>query len=91
MAGGVAVTGAGTLDAGMLATGLRVGGVALLVATAILAAVATPTPASGIAMTRGGLAVLLWAAGALALVSWLLAFGSVIVALILSVRIEPGR
>jgi hypothetical protein len=39
----------------------------------------------------GGLVILLWAGGALALVSWLLAIGAVLVALVGGVRIEPHR
>jgi len=46
LAGGVALTGAGRLDAGTLATGLRVGGVALLVATAFLAVLVVAPTAS---------------------------------------------
>jgi hypothetical protein len=91
LAGGVALTGAGTLDAGMLATGLRVGGVTLLFATAILAGIAAAPPAERIPMPLAGLLILLWAGGALALVSWLLAVGAVVVALAGSVRIEPHR
>ena len=91
LAGGVALTGAGTLDAGMLATGLRVGGVALLVATAVLAGLVAAPFGERIPMTVGGLVILLWAGGALALVSWLLAVGAVLVALVGGVRIEPHR
>ena len=42
-------------------------------------------------MTLGGLIILLWAGGALALVSWLLAIGAVLVALVGSVRMDPDR
>ena len=91
LAGGVALTGAGTLDAGMLATGLRAGGIALLVATSILAVLLVVPHGERIPMTVGGLVVLLWAGGALALVSWLLAIGGVVVALVGGVRIEPRR
>jgi hypothetical protein len=106
LAGGVALTGAGTRDsarqehvprerrrehAGMLATGLRVGGVALLLATAVLACLVAAPPGERIPMTVGGLVILLWAGGALALVSWLLAVGAVLVALVGGVRIEPHR
>ena len=91
LAGGVAFTGAGTLDAGMLATGLRVGGIALLVATAVLAVLVVVPPGERIPMTVGGLAILLWAGGALALVSWLLAIGGVLVALVGGIRVEPRR
>jgi hypothetical protein len=91
LAGGVALTGAGTLDAGMLATGLRAGGIALLVATAVLAVLVVVPHGERIPMTVGGLVILLWAGGALALVSWLLAIGGVVVALIGGVRIEPRR
>jgi len=91
LAGGVALTGAGTLDAGMLATGLRVGGIALLVATTVLAGLVVAPPGARIPMTGGGLVILVWAGGALALVSWLLAIGAVVVALAGGVRIEPDR
>ena len=91
LAGGVALTGAARLDAGVLATGLRVGGVALLVATAFLAVLVVAPHGQRVPMTQGGLVVLLWAGAALALVSWLLAIGAVLVALIGGVRIEPSR
>jgi hypothetical protein len=90
LAGGVALTGAARLDAGALATGLRAGGVALLVATAFLA-VLVVTAHGERPMTLGGLVVLLWAGAALALVSWLLAIGAVLVALVAGVRIEPNH
>ncbi len=91
LAGGAALTGAGTLDAGMLATGLRTGGVALLGATAGLAGMLATSRGRRAPMTLGGLVILLWAGGALALVSWMLAVGGVLVALIASVRVEPDR
>jgi hypothetical protein len=91
LAGGVALTGAARLDAGALATGLRVGGVALLVATAFLAVFVVAPHGHRVPMTVGGLVVLLWAGAALALVSWLLAIGAVLVALVAGVRIEPNH
>jgi hypothetical protein len=91
LAGGVALTGAARLDAGALATGLRVGGVALLVATAFLAVFVVASHGQRVPMTVGGLVVLLWAGAALALVSWLLAIGAVLVALVAGVRIEPNH
>jgi hypothetical protein len=91
LAGGVALTGAARLDAGALATGLRVGGVALLVATAFLAVLVVAPHGQRVPMTLGGLVVLLWAGAALALVSWLLAIGAVLVALVAGVRIEPNH
>jgi hypothetical protein len=91
VAGGAALTGAGTVDAGMLATGLRVGGVALLVATAVLTVIVIVPPMERGPATSGALVVLLWAGGALALLSWLLALGGVLVALVGGVRIEPHR
>lgn len=91
LAGGVALTGAARLDAGALATGLRVGGVALLVATAFLAVLVVAPHGQRVPMTIGGLVVLLWAGAALALVSWLLAIGAVLVALVAGVRIEPNH
>ena len=91
LAGGVALTGAGTLDAEGLAAGLRVGGVALLLATAVLAGIVAARAGERIPMTAGGLVILLWAGGALALVSWLLAIGGVVVAVVGAVRIEPDR
>jgi hypothetical protein len=50
-------------------------------------------PRSGkrIPITLGGLVTLLWAGRALALVSWLLAIGAVLVALAGGVRSEPDR
>ena len=91
LAGGAALTGAGTLDAGMLATGLRVGGVGLLVATGLLTGLVVAPTGQRVPMTLGGLVILLWAGGALALVSWLLAIGAVLVALAGSVRMDPDR
>lgn len=91
VAGGAALTGAGTVDAGMLAAGLRVGGVALLVATAALTLIVIVPPVERIPMTAGALVIFLWAGGALALLSWLLALGGVLVALVGGVRTEPHR
>jgi hypothetical protein len=91
LGGGAALTGAGTLDAGMLAPGLRVGGVALLVATGLLAGLASAQPGRRGPLTLGGLVILLWAGGALALLSWLLAIGGAAVALVGSVRVGPDR
>jgi len=91
LAAGVALTGAARLDAGALATGLRVGGVALLVATAFLAVLVVAPHGQRVPTTLGGLVVLLWAGAALALVSWLLAIGAVLVVLVGGVRIEPNR
>ncbi len=91
VAGGAALTGAGTVDAGMLATGLRVGGIALLTATAALTLIVIVPPVERVPMTAGALVIFLWAGGALALLSWLLALGSVLVALLGGVRIEPHR
>jgi hypothetical protein len=91
LAGGAALTGAGTLEAGMLATWLRVGGVGLLVATGLLAGLVVAPTGQRVPMTLGGLVILLWAGGALALVSWLLAIGAVLVALAGSVRMDPDR
>ena len=42
-------------------------------------------------ITIGGLVILLWAGGALALVSWLLAIGAMVVALAGSLRMDPDR
>jgi hypothetical protein len=91
LAGGAALTGAGTLEAGMLAMGLRVGGIGLLVATGLLAGLVVAPTGQRVPMTLGGLVILLWAGGALALVSWLLAIGAVLVALVGSVRMDPDR
>ncbi len=91
LAGGAALTGAGTLDAGVLAAGLRVGGVGLLVATGLLAGLLVTLTGTRVPVTLGGLVILLWAGGALALVSWLLAVGAVLVALVGSVRVGPDR
>lgn len=91
LAGGAALTGAGTLDAGMLATGLRVGGIGLLVATGLLAGLLVTPTGPRVPLTPGGLVILLWAGGALGLLSWLLAIGAVLVALVGSVRVGPDR
>ena len=91
LAGGAALTGAGTLDAGMLATGLRVGGIGLLVATGLLAGLLVTSTGPRVPLTPGGLVILLWAGGALGLLSWLLAIGAVLVALVGSVRVGPDR
>ena len=91
LAGGAALTGAGTLDAGMLATGLRAGGVGLLVATGLVAGLIVARTGARAPTTVGGLVILLWAGGALALVSWLLAIGAVVVAFAGSLRMDPDR
>jgi hypothetical protein len=91
LAGGAALTGAGTLDAGVLAAGLRVGGIGLLAATCLLAGTIGAPSGPRVPLTLGGLVILLWAAGALALLSWLLAIGAVLVALVGSVRVGPDR
>jgi hypothetical protein len=91
LAGGAALTGAGTLDAGMLAAGLRVGGVGLLMATGLVAGLIVAPNGERVPMTLGGLVILLWAGGALALVSWLLAIGALVVALVGSLRMGPDR
>ena len=52
--------------------------------------VAAPTNARA-PTTIGGLVILLWPGGALALVSWLLAIGAVVVALAGSLRMDPDR
>jgi hypothetical protein len=73
--------------------------VLLSIATGVVAGmVAAPTGARASTtigarapMTIGGLVILLWAGGALALVSWLLAIGAVVVALAGSLRMDPDR
>ena len=73
--------------------------VLLSIATGFLAGmVAAPTDARApttigarAPMTIGGLVILLWAGGALALVSWLLAIGAMVVALAGSLRMDPDR
>jgi hypothetical protein len=73
--------------------------VLLSIATGFLAGmVAPPTDARASTtigarapMTIGGLVILLWAGGALALVSWLLAIGAMVVALAGSLRMDPDR
>jgi hypothetical protein len=52
--------------------------------------VAAPTNARA-PTTIGGLVILLWPGGALALVSWLLAIGAVVVAPAGSLRMDPDR
>ena len=52
--------------------------------------VAAPTNARA-PTTIGGLVILLWPGGALALVSWLLAIGAVVVAFAGSLRMDPDR
>ena len=91
LAGGAALTGAGTLDAGMLATGLRAGGVGLLVATGLVAGLIVARTGARAPTTVGGLVILLWAGGALALVSWALGDRAAVVALAGSLRMHPDR
>ena len=65
--------------------------VLLSIATGFLAGmVAAPTNARA-PTTIGGLVILLWPGGALALVSWLLAIGAMVVALAGSLRMDPDR
>jgi hypothetical protein len=94
LAAGSALTGAGTVDAGPLAPLLQPAGIFLLVLAGWLGA----GPEARVARRSGGPAgtptaalVFLWAGGALALASWVLAAGALAVAVLAGVRVDPRR
>ena len=96
LAGGTALTGAGTVDAGAVSTVLAATGIALLafvgfrVGRATLRVLRSPDAGAAVVVPSPSLFVLAWAGAALALGSWLLAVGAVVVALLAGIRIE-GR
>ena len=97
LAGGTALTGAGTVDAGAASTLLAAAGVALLafvgflVGRATLRALGSPNAAEAVVEPSASLLELAWAGASLALGSWLLATGAVVVALLAGVRVaRPG-
>jgi hypothetical protein len=91
---GSALTGAGTVDAGPLAPQFQLTGICLLALAGWLGA----GPAARAARRSGHPAgtptaalVLLWAGGALALASWVLAAGALAVALLAGAQVVPHR
>jgi len=97
LAGGTALTGAGTVDAGAASSVLAAAGIALLafvgfmVGRATLRVLGSPNAAEAVVEPSPSLLVLAWAGAALALGSWLLATGAVVVALLAGVRVaRPG-
>jgi hypothetical protein len=97
LAGGTALTGAGTVDAGAASTLLAAVGIALLafvgfvVGRATLRVLGSPNAEEAVVQPSASLLVLAWAGAALALGSWLLAIGAVVVTLLAGVRLaRPG-
>jgi hypothetical protein len=97
LAGGTALTGAGTVNVGTASTVLAAVGIAVLavvgfvVGRATLRALGSPSAEGAFVVPSPSLLVLAWAGAALALGSWLLAVGAVVVALLAGVRVERGR
>lgn len=97
LAGGTALTGAGTVDAGAVSTVLAAAGIALLafvgfmVGRATLRVLGSPNAEEAVVEPSSSHLVLAWAGAALALGSWLVAIGAVVVALLAGVRLaRPG-
>lgn len=94
LAGGTALTGAATVDAGDSSAVLAVAGIAMLAIAGIpagraaLRLIRAPDAAGASIVPSSTLIVLAWAGAALALASWLLAVAAVVMALLASVRIE---
>jgi hypothetical protein len=94
LAGGTVLTGAATVDAGDPSAVLAVAGIGMLAIAGIPAGRAAlrilraPGAAGALVAPSSTLIVLAWAGAALALGSWLLAVGAVVMALLASVRIE---
>ncbi len=96
LAGGTALTGAGTVNAGtasvvLAAMGITVlAAVGFLVGRATLRALRSPGAEEALVAPSPSLLVMAWVGAALALGSWLLAIGAVLVALLAAVRVERG-
>ncbi len=96
LAGGSALTGAGAGDAGAAASVVALAGIGILVVAGLLTGRAAlrvlgaSSAGEAAAAPSPTLLVLAWTGAALALASWLLAIGAVVVALLTSVRVE-GR
>jgi hypothetical protein len=97
LAGGTALTGAGTIDAGPTSALVEGAGTALLalaglrVAWSAVRALRAATAAEAVAVESPSLLVLAWAGAALATASWILAAGTVVVALLAGVSVRhPG-
>jgi hypothetical protein len=94
LAGGTALTGAGTLNVGTASVVLAACGIAILAAVglavgrATLRALRSPDAGGAVVGPSPSLLVLAWAGAALALGSWLLAVGAVVVALLAGIRVE---
>jgi hypothetical protein len=97
LAGGTALTGAGTIDARSTSVGLQAAGTALLafaglrVAGSAVRILRAPNAAEAAVVESPSLLVLAWAGAALATVSWILAAGAIAVALLASLSVNrPG-
>ena len=97
LAAGTALTRAGTVDAGAATSVLAAVGIVILVLVGLAVGRATlrvlgaPNAAEAGVVPSPPLLVLAWAGAALALGSWLLAIGAVILALLAGVRVDrPG-
>ena len=94
LAGGTALSGAGTVDAGALSGALAAAGIGLLGGSGLVTARGTLRVLRAPGADEAGfvpsplLILLAWAGAALALASWLLAIGALVVALLASVRVE---
>ncbi len=97
LAGGTALTGAATIDAGGFSGVLVMAGIAMLAIAGIVAGRAAvrilraSSAANSAVAPSPTLIVLAWAGAALALTSWLLALGAAVVALLASVRVDDVR
>jgi hypothetical protein len=94
LAGGTALTGAATVDAGDSSAVLALAGIGMLAIAGIpagraaLRVLRAPDASGASIVPSSTLIVLAWAGAALALASWLLALAAVVMALVASVRIE---
>ncbi|MFH1474735.1 MAG: hypothetical protein ABIG85_02640 [Chloroflexota bacterium] len=97
VAGGTALTGAGTIDAGPTSVALQAAGTALLAVVGLLVArsalrvLRALSVADAAVAESPSLVILAWAGAALAMVSWILAAGAIGVALLAAVRVERAR
>jgi hypothetical protein len=97
LAGGTALTGAGTIGAGIDPVVLQAAGIGLLAVAGLLAArsalrvLRATTAAEAAVVPSPMLLVVAWAGAALALASWILAAGAVGVALLAGVSVERSR
>lgn len=94
LAGGTALTGAGTVGTGPATDLVTLAGIALLAVVGWVAARGAARALAGrgsvdaTVAPSAGLVVLAWAGAALALASWVLAVGAAVLALLAGVRVE---